>query len=113
LNGAHENTYQSEMALAYRLTESIEGFGGVQRSSRKESFEASSIKNTNVASASPRDSELAGLSGSSGLFCLVDLVHLVSLSNQINKTNQINQINEPDETDRTDQTNQMDQSDQA
>jgi len=48
LNGAHENTYQSEMALAYRLTESIEGFGGVQRSSRKESFEASSIKNTNV-----------------------------------------------------------------
>jgi hypothetical protein len=47
-NGAHENIYQGEMILAYRLTESIQGFGGVQRSSRKESFESSSIKNTNV-----------------------------------------------------------------
>jgi len=34
--------------LAYRLTDSIEGFGGVQRSSRKESFEASSIKNIGI-----------------------------------------------------------------
>ena len=47
-NGAYENIYQGEMILAYRLTESIQGFGGVQHSSRKESFEASSIKNTNV-----------------------------------------------------------------
>jgi hypothetical protein len=47
-NGAYENTYQGEMILAYQLTESIQGFGGVQHSSRKESFEASSIKNTNV-----------------------------------------------------------------
>jgi hypothetical protein len=36
------------VTLAYRLTDSIQGFGGVQRSSRKESFEASAIKNTNV-----------------------------------------------------------------
>jgi hypothetical protein len=36
------------MTLAYRLTESIQRTVGVQRSSRKESFEASSIKNTNV-----------------------------------------------------------------
>jgi hypothetical protein len=47
-NGAHENVYQGEVILAYRLTDSIQGFGGVQRSSRKESFESSSIKNTNV-----------------------------------------------------------------
>ena len=47
-NGAHENIYQGEMTLTYRLTESIQGFGGVQRSSRKESFEPSSIKDTNV-----------------------------------------------------------------
>jgi hypothetical protein len=47
-NGAYENVYQSEVILAYRLTDSIEGFGEVQRSSRKESFESSYIKNTNV-----------------------------------------------------------------
>lgn len=47
-NGAHENIYQGELILAYRLTDSIQGFGGVQRSSRKESFESSSTKNTNV-----------------------------------------------------------------
>ncbi len=47
-NGAYENIYQGEMTLTYRLTESIQGFGGVQRSSRKESFESSSIKDTNV-----------------------------------------------------------------
>lgn len=47
-NGAYENIYQGEMILAYRLTESIQGFGGVQRSSRKESFESHSIENTNV-----------------------------------------------------------------
>jgi hypothetical protein len=47
-NGAHENIYQGEVILAYRLTESIQGFGEVQRSSRKQSFESSSIQNTNV-----------------------------------------------------------------
>ena len=47
-NSAHENVYQGEVLLAYHLTESIQGFGGVQRSSRKESFESSSIKDTNV-----------------------------------------------------------------
>ena len=44
-NGAHENIYQGEVALTYWLTESLQGYGGVQRSSRKESFEPSSIKN--------------------------------------------------------------------
>ena len=47
-NGAYENVYQGEITLTYRLTDSIQGFGGVQRSSRKESFESSSIKDTNV-----------------------------------------------------------------
>ena len=47
-NDAYENTYQGDVTLAYRLTDSIEGFGGVQRSSRKESFEPSAITNTNV-----------------------------------------------------------------
>jgi len=47
-NGAYENIYQGEVILTYRLTDSIQGFGGVQRSSRKESFESSSIENTNV-----------------------------------------------------------------
>lgn len=46
-NGGHENIYQGEVILAYRLTDSIQGFGGVQRSNRKESFESSSVKNTN------------------------------------------------------------------
>jgi hypothetical protein len=47
-NDAYENTYQGDVTLVYRLTESIQGYGGVQRSSRKENFEPSSIKNTNV-----------------------------------------------------------------
>ena len=47
-NGAYKNIYQGEVILAYRVTDSIQGFGGVQRSSRKESFESSYIKNTNV-----------------------------------------------------------------
>jgi len=47
-NDAYENTYQGDVTLAYRLTDSIQGFGGVQRSSRKESFEPSAITNTNV-----------------------------------------------------------------
>jgi hypothetical protein len=47
-NGAHENIYAGELTLAYRLTDAIQGFGLVQRSSRKESFESSAFKNTNV-----------------------------------------------------------------
>ncbi len=47
-NGAHENIYAGELALAYRLTDSIQGFGLVQRSSRKESFESSAFENTAV-----------------------------------------------------------------
>ena len=47
-NGAHENIYEGDLTLAYRLTDSIQGFGLFQRSSRKESFESNSIKNTNV-----------------------------------------------------------------
>jgi hypothetical protein len=47
-NGAYENIYQGEVILTYRLTDSIQGFGQAQRSSRKESFESSSIKDTNI-----------------------------------------------------------------
>ncbi len=47
-NDAYENTYQGDVTLAYRLTESIQGIVGVQRSSRKENFQPSSVKNTNV-----------------------------------------------------------------
>jgi hypothetical protein len=47
-NGAYENIYEGDLTLAYRLTDSIEGFGLIQRSSRKESFESNSIKNTNL-----------------------------------------------------------------
>jgi hypothetical protein len=47
-NGAYENIYQGEVILTYRLTDSIQAFGQAQRSSRKESFEPSSINDTNV-----------------------------------------------------------------
>ena len=47
-NGAHENIYEGELTLAYRLTDSIQGFGLIQRSSRKESFESNAFENTNV-----------------------------------------------------------------
>ena len=47
-NGAYENVYQGEVILTYRVTDSIQGFCEVQRSSRKESFESSSIRDTNV-----------------------------------------------------------------
>jgi hypothetical protein len=47
-NGAYENIYQGEVILAYHLTDFIQGFCGVQRSSRKESFESSSIQNSNA-----------------------------------------------------------------
>jgi hypothetical protein len=46
--GAHENIYQGEVILVRRLSESMRAFIGVQRSNRKQSFEAESIKNTNV-----------------------------------------------------------------
>jgi len=36
------------MTLTYRLTESIQGFGGIQRSGRKQSFESNVINDTNV-----------------------------------------------------------------
>jgi len=47
-NGANENVYQGEMLLVYRITEKTRAYGGVQHSSRKESFEAEGIANTNV-----------------------------------------------------------------
>jgi hypothetical protein len=47
-NGGHENSYTGDLTLAYRLTDSIQGFGLFQRSSRKESFESNAIYNTNV-----------------------------------------------------------------
>jgi len=46
--GAHEDVYQGEVILVRQVTESARVFVGVQRSSRKESFEAESVKNTNV-----------------------------------------------------------------
>ena len=47
-NGAHEDIYQGEMRLAYHLTDSLQGFGGVQHSIRKESFDSRSTKETNI-----------------------------------------------------------------
>jgi|GEM_PF-3109989 len=47
-NGAHENVYQGEMLLVYRISEKTRAYTGVQHSSRKESFEAEDIRNTNV-----------------------------------------------------------------
>ena len=47
-NGAHENVFQGEAILVRHLNERVRVFGGVQRSSRKESFEPNAIKNTNV-----------------------------------------------------------------
>jgi hypothetical protein len=47
-NGAHEDIYQGEMRLAYHLTDSLQGFGGVQHSIRKESFESRSTKESNI-----------------------------------------------------------------
>ena len=81
-NGTYENIYQGEVILAYHLTDSIQGFCGVQRSSRKESFDL------------PLHTILNRLVSLVCLVALVCLVHLVSLSNQKNQT---------DETDQTDQ----------
>lgn len=47
-NGAHENVFQGEAILVRHLNERVRVFGGVQRSSRKESFEPNAINNTNV-----------------------------------------------------------------
>lgn len=46
--GAHENVYQGDVLLVRQITETARVFVGVQRSSRKESFDAESVKNTNV-----------------------------------------------------------------
>ncbi|HJR75571.1 MAG TPA: hypothetical protein VJ805_01320 [Nitrospiraceae bacterium] len=47
--GAHEDIYQGEAVLIRKLTETLRAYVGFQRSSRKQSFEAEHIKNTNVA----------------------------------------------------------------
>jgi hypothetical protein len=47
--GAHENVYQGDVLLVRQITEAARVFVGVQRSSRKESFDAESVKNTNAA----------------------------------------------------------------
>lgn len=46
--GAHENIYQGEVILVRKLTEQSKLFGGVQYSSRKQSFESQSAHNTNI-----------------------------------------------------------------
>ena len=46
--GAHENVYQGEVFLVRQITEAARVFVAVQRSTRKESFDADSVKNTNV-----------------------------------------------------------------
>jgi hypothetical protein len=47
-NGANENVYQGELLLIYRMSEQARGYTGAQYSTRKESFEAEGITNTNV-----------------------------------------------------------------
>lgn len=47
-NGAHENIVQGEMILVRQVSEHVRVFGGFQRSSRKESFDTDSVKNTNI-----------------------------------------------------------------
>ena len=47
-NGAHETVFQGEAILVYEVDERVRVFTGVQRSNRKESFEPSAAKNTNV-----------------------------------------------------------------
>ena len=47
-NGAHEDLYQGEVILTYYLTDSVQGYGGVQHSIRKESFDLNSAKETNI-----------------------------------------------------------------
>jgi hypothetical protein len=45
---AHETILQGEVALVRQVTESWRAFVGIQRSSRKQSFESETVKNTNV-----------------------------------------------------------------
>jgi hypothetical protein len=47
-NGAHETIVQGEMMLVQRITDRVQTFVGFQRSNRKQSFEADSVKNTNI-----------------------------------------------------------------
>ena len=47
-NGAHENVFQGQAILLRHLNEKVRIFGGVQRSSRKESFELNVINKANV-----------------------------------------------------------------
>lgn len=46
--GAHEDIYQGEVTLRYRLTEALHGFTGFQHTTRKQSFEANSVPENNV-----------------------------------------------------------------
>lgn len=48
-SGAHEDIVQGEILLIHQFTDSLRGLIGFQRSSRQQSFEPESIKNTNVA----------------------------------------------------------------
>jgi hypothetical protein len=47
-NGAFEDVYQGDVLLEYACTDRTRAYAGVQYSSRKESFEAEGISNTNV-----------------------------------------------------------------
>jgi len=47
-NGAHENVYQGEAILSYRVSEALQAYTGVQYSSRKENFELNAATNLNV-----------------------------------------------------------------
>ena len=46
--GAHENIFQGDAIVYYRIADKSRVGIGVQRSSRKESFDPSAVKNTNV-----------------------------------------------------------------
>lgn len=46
--GAHEDVIQGDVVLIRELTDTLRAYVGFQRSSRKQSFEAEAIKNTNV-----------------------------------------------------------------
>jgi len=47
-NGSHEDIFQGEATFTYRMTGRVRFYAGVQRSSRKQSFEEGIAKNTNV-----------------------------------------------------------------
>ncbi len=46
--GAHENIFQGDAVVYYRVADKARVGLGIQRSSRKESFDPSAVKNTNV-----------------------------------------------------------------